>query len=188
MLSTPTVLQELPEINLQLHDHFHLHPVKLVQITHITSYDNKKLELVIKLSKDEDMPLNKTPSPFFPAGKFQQFSDRRCWGLERFRSQVRKMDPGGKSLWLWCFGTREVGSCDLFLELLFWWFFGFFAIGKSQWNHNLSEWFSTFLEAFLCKSKSMSDIGQLVIASCWARFFFGEQVTFRFGRMLIENL
>lgn len=118
------------------------------------------------------MPLNKTTSPFFPAGKSSSFqiagaedlnvSDLR-WGSSWVGTPPKLhggevtvasgfQDPGklvvGTFSWSCCFGV-----------------FLLFTIGKLQLNQNLREWVFYFLQAFLCKSKSMSDIGQLVIAS-----------------------
>ena len=194
MLSTPTVLPELREISLQLHHHFHLHPVKLVQIKHITSYDNQNLGLVIKLSKDEDMPLNKTPSPFFPAGKFQQFSDRRCWGLERFRSQVRIQSRNYRVRSHCGFGVsgpREVGSCDLFLDLFFLGDFLAFYHGKLQLNQNLREWFLRFskhlkqiqVHVRCCTINHWEFLSQIFL--WWAGYLYLLLV---FVKMLFENL
>lgn len=72
--------------------------------------------------------------------------------LRTWTFQISGADPVGLGLhWNYkggshCggFRTPEVGSCDLFLDLLFWWFLLLFTIGKSQWNHNLREWFLRF--------------------------------------------
>ena len=89
--------------------------------------------------------LIKQHPPFFQLGNSSSFqiagaedlnvSDLRC-GSSPEITRVRSHCGFGVS------GPREVGSCDLFLDLLFWWFC--FTIGKSQWNHNLREWVLLF--------------------------------------------
>lgn len=146
------------------------------------------------------MPLNKTTSPFFQL-EIQQFSDRRCWGLERFRSQVRKTpwwiqlgphrnDKGGKSLWGGS-GPRKL------VVVTFSWIccFGDFCCFSPLVNHNeITIWENGFYvsRSILSKSKSISDIGQLVIGSFWTRcslWWAGYlYLLLVFVKMLFENL
>lgn len=135
--------------------------------------------------------------------KSSSFFRSRCWGLERFRSQVRfnaMIDPvglglhrnhkGGKSLW-GGFGTPEVGSCDLGHWICC---FGDFCCFLPLVNHNeITIWENGFYvsRSILSKSKSMSDIGQLVIGSLWTRcslWWAGYlYVLLVFVKMLFEN-
>lgn len=86
---------------------------------------------------------------------------------------------GEKSLWLWCFGTPEVGSWDLFLELFF--LGGDFLVfyhGKLQLNQNLREYFFTFSKPFYANPSPYQILDSWSLGVFEPDVLFGEQGTF----------